>query len=46
VLSPLQDPDQRLVVYRAADPDSQVVLDVIAARARDRKPPAVLALQS
>jgi transcriptional regulator with XRE-family HTH domain len=38
VLSPLQDPDQRLVVYRAADPDSQTALDVIAARARDRKP--------
>jgi transcriptional regulator with XRE-family HTH domain len=41
VLSPLQDPDQRLVVYRAADSDSQAVLDVIAARARDRKSPAV-----
>jgi transcriptional regulator with XRE-family HTH domain len=37
VLSPLQDPDQRLVVYRAADPDSQAALDVIASRARDRK---------
>jgi transcriptional regulator with XRE-family HTH domain len=46
VLSPLQDPDQRLVVYRAADPDSQAALDVIAARARDRKSPAVLELQS
>jgi transcriptional regulator with XRE-family HTH domain len=36
VLSPLQDPDQRLVVYRAADPASQAALDVIATRARDR----------
>jgi transcriptional regulator with XRE-family HTH domain len=38
VLSPLQDPDQRLVIYRAADPASQAALDELAARARDRQP--------
>jgi transcriptional regulator with XRE-family HTH domain len=31
VLSSMQDPDQRLVIYRAADPDSQSVLDTIIA---------------
>nr|WP_207756745.1 hypothetical protein [Nonomuraea cypriaca] len=30
VLAPVQAPDQRLVIYRAADPDSQRVLDAIA----------------
>jgi transcriptional regulator with XRE-family HTH domain len=29
VLCSLQDPDQRLVIYRAADPDSQSILDSI-----------------
>ncbi|MET7767362.1 hypothetical protein [Nocardia sp. NPDC005366] len=24
---PLQDPDQRIIIYRAADPDSQTALD-------------------
>lgn len=33
VLSPIQDPDQRLVIYRAADAPSQVALDEIAHRA-------------
>ena len=36
-LAPLQDPDQRLIIYRAADAASQSALDVIAARAADRK---------
>ncbi|MEQ4716214.1 helix-turn-helix transcriptional regulator [Nonomuraea sp. B19D2] len=30
VLAPLQTPEQRLIIYRAADPDSQSVLDAIA----------------
>jgi transcriptional regulator with XRE-family HTH domain len=30
VLNPLQDPDQRLVIYRAADAASQAALDAIA----------------
>ncbi|MGC5014736.1 helix-turn-helix transcriptional regulator [Streptosporangium sp. DT93] len=30
VLNPLGDPDRRLVIYRAADPASQTVLDAIA----------------
>ncbi|MEV1178464.1 helix-turn-helix transcriptional regulator, partial [Nonomuraea sp. NPDC049784] len=30
VLAPIQSPEQRLVIYRAADPGSQRVLDVIA----------------
>jgi transcriptional regulator with XRE-family HTH domain len=37
VLAPLQDPDQRVVVYRAADPASQAALDLIAARAAARR---------
>lgn len=36
VLAPLQDPDQRLIIYRAADPASQVALDGIAQRAAAR----------
>lgn len=38
VLIPLQDPDQRLVIYRAADAASQVALDRLAEMARDRAP--------
>ncbi|WP_327296856.1 helix-turn-helix transcriptional regulator [Streptomyces sp. NBC_01197] len=38
VLMPLQDPDQRLVIYRAADDDSQSALDRLCAHPRDRKP--------
>jgi hypothetical protein len=30
VLAPLQAPGQRLIIYRAADPDSQRVLDAVA----------------
>jgi hypothetical protein len=33
VLAPPQEPDRRLIIYRAADPASQAVLDVIAAEA-------------
>ncbi|WP_167473268.1 helix-turn-helix transcriptional regulator [Nocardia arthritidis] len=33
VLISAQDPDQRLVIYRAADPDSQAALDRLAASA-------------
>ncbi|MGH3586829.1 MAG: helix-turn-helix domain-containing protein [Pseudonocardia sp.] len=36
-MAPLQDPAQRLVVYRAADATSQTALDLIAARAADRR---------
>ncbi|MEJ8654438.1 helix-turn-helix transcriptional regulator [Streptomyces sp. MS1.AVA.3] len=32
VLMPLQDPDQRLVIYRAADEESQTALDRLRAR--------------
>ncbi len=32
VLMPLQDPDQRLVIYRAADDDSQAALDRLCGR--------------
>ncbi|MFE0172399.1 hypothetical protein ACFWZ2_08790 [Streptomyces sp. NPDC059002] len=32
VLTPLQDPDQRLVIYRAADDDSQSALDLLSPR--------------
>ncbi|MGV9679676.1 helix-turn-helix transcriptional regulator [Nocardia sp. NPDC003482] len=32
VLMPIQDPDQRLVIYRAADADSQAALDRLTAR--------------
>jgi transcriptional regulator with XRE-family HTH domain len=38
VLTPLQDPDQRLLVYRAADDASRLALDKIAHRAATRKP--------
>ncbi len=31
-LTPLQDPDQRLVIYRAADDESQSALDRLCAR--------------
>jgi transcriptional regulator with XRE-family HTH domain len=36
VLCPLGDPDQRLIVYRAADVASQAALDVITAEAAER----------
>ncbi|WP_037066309.1 helix-turn-helix transcriptional regulator [Pseudonocardia acaciae] len=36
VLAPLQDPDQRLVIYRGADAESRVALDAIAREAGDR----------
>ncbi|WP_371793679.1 hypothetical protein [Streptomyces sp. NBC_01471] len=32
MLMPLQDPDQRLVIYRAADDGSQPALDRLCAR--------------
>lgn len=32
VLMPLQDPDQRLVIYRAVDDESQSALDRLCAR--------------
>lgn len=41
VLIPLQDPDQRLVIYRAADAASQAALDRLAEAARDRAPRVV-----
>ncbi|WP_040834245.1 helix-turn-helix domain-containing protein [Nocardia brevicatena] len=40
-LVPLQDPDQRLVIYRAADAASQAALDRLAEAARDRAPRVV-----
>jgi hypothetical protein len=36
VLTPLQDPDQRVIIYRAADTASQTALDAIA---REAEPP-------
>jgi transcriptional regulator with XRE-family HTH domain len=36
VLAPLQDPDQRLVIYRGADAESRTALDAIARAAGDR----------
>jgi len=39
VLAPLQERDRRLVIYRAADPASQDVLDVIAREAAAGRPP-------
>ncbi|WP_454199745.1 helix-turn-helix domain-containing protein [Nocardia sp. Marseille-Q1738] len=33
VLMPVQDPDQRIIIYRAADEDSQTALDRLAATA-------------
>lgn len=38
VLTPLQDPHQRLVIYRAADTASQVALDAIAREIASRVP--------
>ncbi|MBF6302716.1 helix-turn-helix domain-containing protein [Nocardia amamiensis] len=35
VLMPVQDPDQRIVIYRAADEDSQTALDRLAATAHE-----------
>ncbi|MEV5682894.1 hypothetical protein AB0L68_06830 [Streptomyces sp. NPDC052164] len=32
VLTPLEDPDQRLVIYRAADEESRAALDRLCAR--------------
>ncbi|QIS22346.1 helix-turn-helix transcriptional regulator [Nocardia terpenica] len=34
VLLPLQDPDHRLIIYRAADTESQAALDVLASPAK------------
>lgn len=38
VLIPLQDPDQRLIIYRAADTASQTALDAITREITDRVP--------
>lgn len=38
VLTPLQNPDQRLVIYRAADTASQAALDTIIRDIADRVP--------
>lgn len=38
VLTPLQNPDQRLVIYRAADAASQAALDTIIREIDDRVP--------
>lgn len=38
VLTPPQDPDQRLVIYRAADTASQAALDTIIREITDRAP--------
>jgi transcriptional regulator with XRE-family HTH domain len=38
VLTPLQDPDQRVIIYRAADTASQAALDTIAREAERRSP--------
>jgi transcriptional regulator with XRE-family HTH domain len=38
VLCPLQEPGHRLVVYRAADPASQVALDAIVREVAERRP--------
>jgi transcriptional regulator with XRE-family HTH domain len=43
VLAPVQDPDQRLIIYRAADAASQVALDTIARDARRARPVGVSA---
>lgn len=40
VLMPVQDPDQRIIIYRAADADSQVALNRLAAGIAARKPRA------
>jgi hypothetical protein len=39
VLMPLQDPDQRLIIYRAADAVSQLALDALAREARNAQRP-------
>lgn len=44
VLMPIQDPDQRIIIYRAADEDSQTALDRLAADPAplvDRTPPGL-----
>ena len=42
VLMPLQDPDQRVIIYRAADQDSRAALDrLVAAPATGRASPGV-----
>jgi transcriptional regulator with XRE-family HTH domain len=38
VLAPIQDPHQRLVIYRAADPASQAALDTLTCREPARPP--------
>lgn len=38
VLTPLQDPDQRLIIYRAADTASQAALDTITREIAARVP--------
>lgn len=40
VLMPVQDPDQRIIIYRAADADSQVALDRLTAGVAAREPSA------
>jgi transcriptional regulator with XRE-family HTH domain len=45
VLCSLQDPDQRLVIYRAADPDSQAALDSITVARAPRPRAATLVEQ-
>ncbi|WP_084216568.1 helix-turn-helix transcriptional regulator [Pseudonocardia spinosispora] len=40
-LVPLQDPDQRLVVYRGADPSSQQILDTLATDCRNNTQPMI-----
>ena len=39
VLTPLQEPDQRLIIYRAADAASQLALDAITQEARSAQRP-------
>jgi hypothetical protein len=41
VLTPLQDPDQRVIIYRSADTTSQAAMDAIA-REVERSRPQVL----
>ncbi|WP_431962804.1 hypothetical protein [Nocardia sp. bgisy134] len=40
VLMPVQDPDQRIVIYRAADADSQTALNRLMAGAAAKNPRA------
>jgi hypothetical protein len=42
VLTPLQDPDQRVIIYRAADTASQAAMDAIA---REAERPRLQVLQ-